>query len=872
VSGSDLVLSGYLVTGELGQGGQARVVRAAPAGGGPEVAIKLALDPRLVQALRAEGGVLRRLEGPRFVRVLAEHLDEDPPFVVLELCPGGDLRQRLRAAPGGRLEPDEVERLLAQILEGVAAAHDEGIVHADLKPENVLLDAGGAPKLADLGLSRADRRRLALEHAREGVQDSLATEGKVHGTFDYLAPELRAGRELSTQSDVYALGVLLYELLTGQRPVGLVEPPGAVVARAGGAVPPRLDRVCLRALARDPRERYPDAGLMLEDLRAGDQGIEVLRGGGPRADAEEALVPPIPDPVFFAGLGLMIVAPAALLAITYTALSWLSHAGGPLRALELVALLAPAGLTGLAARWVRRRLRVPANDREPPPRTAAGPAPREVPQPWRRRAGERVGPWTLRAPLGRGGFSEVWRATAADDPAREVALKVVIDPEHADGLRRDASSLVRLRGEGIVRVVAIDLAHEPPWLALELLRGGSLRDLLRRGRPSPSEGLRLFERLLELLAIVHREGIVHGDLKPENVLFDGSGAPRLSDFGLSRRSAQRTATLSLSRSLADLRLAGTVEYVAPEVRQGARPSPASDVFALGVLFHELLLGDRPQGVAARPEVRDPRLPPLVGHLLRRMLAADPLERLGSAREVLRALRAGLWHDGRALSAGLQGALERASLVSAFPVAWLPTCGVSFLLATSADGPHVRDGSLAFAAALAVAAAWLPVAHGLRGVQGEARREAARIQAQRATLRAWRELPPEEARALDRSNRRRSARTARTRLTRHERVVRLLQRRAVRAVARATRGGIGLAACLAASLGLLKALVGAGTIDGTRDGLPWVVVGEALPVALLLLWIMAWISRRPGRGRRRSGREPPHGGALHTSTTPSPDPR
>src|SRR5437016_5258052 len=105
-------VSGHLLSEEIGRGGFSRVFRAEPDGGGAAVAIKVAVRPELVSALRAEGAVLRRLQGPHFVHIIAEHLDEDPPYFVLELCEGGDLRAKLDAAEGRRLPVAEALGLM----------------------------------------------------------------------------------------------------------------------------------------------------------------------------------------------------------------------------------------------------------------------------------------------------------------------------------------------------------------------------------------------------------------------------------------------------------------------------------------------------------------------------------------------------------------------------------------------------------------------------------------------------------------------------------------------------------------------------------------------------------------------------------------
>ncbi len=261
-----VTLSGHLLSEELGRGGMSRVFRAEPVGGGAAVALKVALDPALVGALRAEGATLRRLTSPRFVRILEERLDADPPHFVLELCPGGDLASLARGSPGGRVPAPRVVELARDVLEGMAFAHDEGVVHGDLKPENILLDAEGRAKVADLGLSRAARASLRTR----GLAGSLDTApDRVRGTFDYLAPEVRNGGPITPASDVYALGVTLHELLVGERPHGLFRPPSDVLGPEAG-VPPGLDRAIARALQPDPRERHPDAGVLLVDLLLGE--------------------------------------------------------------------------------------------------------------------------------------------------------------------------------------------------------------------------------------------------------------------------------------------------------------------------------------------------------------------------------------------------------------------------------------------------------------------------------------------------------------------------------------------------------------------------------------------------------------------------
>jgi serine/threonine-protein kinase len=346
-------LSGHVISEEIGTGGFSKVFRAEPLDGSAAVAIKFAIRPELVSALRTEGAVLRKLQGPRFVRVLEEHLEEDPPYFVLELCEKGDLRAHLERV-GGRLPPAEVERLLIGILEGCAFAHDEGVVHGDLKPENVLLDARGEPKIADLGLSRAHRRRLVVG---DGVEQSQGTEAvRVRGTFDYLAPETRKGGDITPASDVFALGVLAYELLTGTRPLGVFLLPRAVLAREGIEVPRALDRLVERALAHDASARYPDASFMLADLRAGDAGVTWDAAPTGVANAPRlARVDPVNDLVFTIHLYGAFVFPIVIFGLVATTLRFHVERQSPVR---IVVVATAAVLLALAmVRVVRRERR-----------------------------------------------------------------------------------------------------------------------------------------------------------------------------------------------------------------------------------------------------------------------------------------------------------------------------------------------------------------------------------------------------------------------------------------------------------------------------------------------------------------------------------
>jgi hypothetical protein len=268
----------YRVVERLGAGGQGEVFRAVHPELGCDVAIKWALrsppaGPK--QWLLDEGRVLARLDDPGVVRVhdVGEH--EGRPFVVFAYVRGQTLAERLKQ---GRPTFREAAALTAEVAATLERLHRQGVLHRDLKPTNILLEAQGSqpvgwgrPRLLDFGLASAAGPWAPI-HPPE--------EGGVCGTFAYMAPEQARGQgaRVSPRTDVYGLGAVLYELLTGLpcRPAAAPDQTGRQ-ARLGSLVPPQrlnprvpraLERICCKALAAEPAGRYRSAGEMERALRA----------------------------------------------------------------------------------------------------------------------------------------------------------------------------------------------------------------------------------------------------------------------------------------------------------------------------------------------------------------------------------------------------------------------------------------------------------------------------------------------------------------------------------------------------------------------------------------------------------------------------
>ncbi len=319
------VLSGrYRLEAKLGSGGMSTVYLARDQTLDRAIAVKVMHREMSEQAdqlerFRQEARAVAKLSHPNVVSVIDAGEDGGHPYIVFEYVEGETLKQRINRE--GALEPQEAIAYAIEIARGLSVAHARNMVHRDIKPQNVLIDAEGRAKLTDFGISRQ------LE------QDGMTATGRVLGTTDYVAPEQAMGRKVDPRSDIYSLGVVLYEMLVGQVPFQAESQVGVAMKHVNEELPdvqrrrPEISAavalVVERSTTKDPAQRYQHVGEMLDDLSTALE-VEAARAGSTTGEATSVLdaVPPPKRKLsgrarwsWAAILALLLVAGGALLAV-----------------------------------------------------------------------------------------------------------------------------------------------------------------------------------------------------------------------------------------------------------------------------------------------------------------------------------------------------------------------------------------------------------------------------------------------------------------------------------------------------------------------------------------------------------------------------
>ncbi len=382
----------YEVIGRAGSGGMAEVYRARDELLGREVALKVlserfSRDKAFVERFRREAQAAANLSHPNIVSLYDYGSDDDTYFIVMEFIDGKALSDVIAAeAP---LMPERAADIAAEVAAALQRAHSAGLVHRDIKPGNIMITSAGQTKVTDFGIARALRR--------DG-ETTMTQTGMVIGTAAYLSPEQAQGNTVDARSDVYSLGCVLYEMLTGRPPFAgdtplsiaykHVRESAARPSQSNADVPRELDAIVLKALAKNPDNRYDSATEMQQDLQRylggqkvlatpllGDETTALAGGGGTQVMRRpDTAVYPADDQRRGRGAGFWILLSLLILAL-FGGLAWLllnnllgQDGGGPRVEVPSVvgrrlgvarALLEDRGLTPEVRRTTSRR--APAN-------------------------------------------------------------------------------------------------------------------------------------------------------------------------------------------------------------------------------------------------------------------------------------------------------------------------------------------------------------------------------------------------------------------------------------------------------------------------------------------------------------------------------
>lgn len=551
------ILPGFEILAELGRGGMGIVYRARQVNMQRLVALKLLRDgalagPQERARFRIEAEAAARMNHPHIVSIheVGEH--QGRLYYAMELIEGGSLDKHLAGQPRPAAQAAALVHTLAL---AVQHAHAQKVIHRDLKPGNILLSDDGSPKITDFGLAK----RL------DSDSTAWTREGAVLGTASYMAPEQAAGRvgAIGPAADVYALGAILYELLTGQPPFQaetwhqtlqqVLNDEPVSPAKRRDEVPADLDTVCLKCLEKEPSRRYASAAELADDLGRFGAGKRVV---AVPVDAQERL-------------------------------------------------------TRLAARDDLHLVGI----------------------------------------LGRGPLSTVYQARYG--PLRQpVAVKVfaaaACTRENWEArLQRDAQLRAALAHPHIVPIQQVGWWDDSPYLVQELVPQGSLAARIA-GKPLPvRQAVRLAEQLAQIIRYLHRQGVVHGNLKPSNVLLAVDDIPRIVDL-------HPTGGLFLGSLNADNSEFVHLGYLAPEALgdRNAEPRMYTDIYGLGLILYEMLTGSPPfngataaemsyqvqeQGPLPPSRLNPEVMPPLDAFCLR-CLRKDPWRRYTRAYDLLMRLR------------------------------------------------------------------------------------------------------------------------------------------------------------------------------------------------------------------------------------------
>ena len=521
----------------IGEGRTGVVYRARQISVERTVAIKVlsalvANDPRWVQRFINEAKACSKLQHPNTVRLIDfGQTREGLLFMAMEFLEGMSVRVALDRQ--GRMEPTRVLGIVSQCCQSLAEAHSLAIIHRHMKPENVfLMNVGGHidfVKVLDFSLAKLKLQSGSVVQTQAGL---------VFGTPNYMSPEQARGLPLDTRSDIYALGIVTYEMLMGRPPFSAENPVEVLAMHAGAPVPALagvpdcVARIVLRALAKQPGDRQ--------------QRVEELYSECAAALAE---------------LGAPLQSPSA----------------EPHHPSQLPRAAAPTLIPSRGPEDTDSSANAASLSARPP-----------------------LGKYRLIAELGRGGMADVYLAVVEGLAGFNKLLVIKVlrntdDPEFLSMFLDEARLAARLQHPNVVQTYEVGHEGDRYYLAMEFLNGPTLRRLTRAALGK--DGLRLpmavhiVSNILAGLQYAHdlRDysgaplGVVHRDLSPHNVMISFDGECKIVDFGIAK-------VMDASRETRSGVFKGKITYASPEQVRGEKVDRRSDIFSVGVILWESIAG------------------------------------------------------------------------------------------------------------------------------------------------------------------------------------------------------------------------------------------------------------------------------------------
>ncbi len=496
----------YEVIEKISEGGMATVYKGLQTSLNRPVAIKVLSDnlsehPEIREYFDRESLIIARLTHPNIIHVIDRGItSEGMPYFVMDFVEGSDLAMAIRE---GGYNTNQKLDVIIQVCKALSYAHKNGVVHRDIKPANVLIDSEGNALVSDFGIAQF------FDSTAEG--DALARESAIMGTPTYMSPEQKASPvEVTASSDVYSLGVLMYELFTGSKPLDSFKAPSEVNPH----MPNRLESVILKCLEHDPLDRFASEDQIKDIL------LELLQGAHIQVTQKEEAI---------RGIAKM----------------------------------------------------------------------------------EDI--FTLLDVIKEHRFGAVYLFRHKNTGQLMVVKK---HRDTSEGFE-EAKALATLKHKNIVDLHGVSGDKKLFIVVMEYISGGSLKDRLVRPH-SWIQVLKTARDICDGLSFAHRNNIIHGNLRPSNILISSSGIAKIADFGLSEHYASGAGETNWYNIY------------------GRPKSYGTDIFAAGVIFYEMLVGSVPawgeDGFLPRKEFES--LPGGVRSMVSKMLSREPENRYGRFDEVL----------------------------------------------------------------------------------------------------------------------------------------------------------------------------------------------------------------------------------------------